>query len=290
MGSRGFLIIATGDDYIEEAKTTAKSIEQHSNHPIALISDREVNSKLFDEVIIDEDPTYSFFDKPRNIGKTPFDETVFIDTDAHLVSQVPELFEILDQVDIATTIDPNEWGGRMRKDSHFDDISEAVPIFQTGVICYKKEACGKLFRLWKRIHKENQDSLTTDQSSFRLAIYQLEINHLALSDLYNCLGTWPMQVTGEVKIIHKGADDEFEARDLATRMNTTNEPRLFYYPTRGNIYCPTNANLNSLALVLSKKLIYVSSTLKLLELFYSSCQRRGLIETIRRSIRQLISK
>ncbi len=287
MKNEGFLLIATGESYIKEAKSTAKSIRNHSNKPIALVSDQHLDSELFDKVIIDENPTYSFFDKPRNIKKTPYKKTVFIDTDAYLTTSVPELFAILQEVDVATTIDPNEWGGRMYRDSHFDDIPEAVPIFQTGVLCYKKEECVKLFNLWESIHRNNRQTLKTDQSSFRLAVYRTDINHLVLSDLYNCLGTWPMQVTGEVKIIHKGAENETEASDLASRINTTKNPRLFYHPTKGNIYCPTNPNLNWITRLLSKWVSNGYRAPKLLKLFYSSYQRRGLVETLRRSLQYL---
>ena len=289
MGTRGFFLIATGEDYVEEAKTTAKSITQHSDYPIAIVTDQYIDSELFDEVIIDGDPTYSFFDKPRNMGKTPYDKTVFIDTDAFLTTSVPELFDILERVDIATTIDPNEWGGRMRKDPHFDDIPEAVPIFQTGVVCYKRDECGDIFDLWQEIHERNRESLTTDQSSFRLAIYHTDINHLVLSDLYNCLGTWPMQVTGEVKIIHKGAENETEANNLASRMNATENPRLFYTPPRGSIYSPVKPRLNSYITMLSKALTNFYKGTQISRQFFSSCKRRGFIETLRRSIKLLTS-
>ena len=287
MQDEGFLLIATGKDYIEEAVTTAKSIQRHSEKPVALVSDRSVNAECFNEVIVDENPTHSLFDKPRNMGKTPFDKTIFVDTDVYVTSPVPELFKVLEKVDIATTIDPNEYGGRLAKDSHFDDIPESVPIFQTGVICYSSTASvERLFDTWVDIHQEKVETLLTDQSSFRLALYQENVNHLALSDLYNCLGTWPMQVTGEVKIIHKKPVDYMDADRLASRMNTTDSSRLFFTPQYGSIHTPIYPQLNRYVMPVLNALFYAFF---LTSRFYVSYREHGLTETLWRSVRWLQS-
>lgn len=237
--TKGFLYIATGEDYIKEAIISAKNTKRHSNLPIALVSHRPVDSELFDEVIIDENPHYSFADKCRNLNKTPFDKTIFLDTDVYLLESISELFEILEEIDIATTIDPNEWGGRIHRDAHFDEVPEAVPIFQTGVILYSNnERVMDFISTWTKIHIENMDNMLTDQSSFRIAIYKSNINHLALSNLYNCLVKWPMQVTGEVKVIHGGDLSISEIKRLSSRMNATDSVRLFYTPQNGRIYSP----------------------------------------------------
>ena len=283
MEDKGFLFIATGNEYLEEAKESAKSIRQYSDKPIAIVTDKQVENKYFDKVIIDEEPTFSFFDKPRNLVKTPFDKTVFIDTDVHIINPIPELFAVLDEADIATTIDPNEWGGKMQRDPHYKKIPESVPIFQTGVICYRtNKSTESFFKTWTKIHRKNRDTLCTDQSSFRLAIYQSNINHLVMSDLYNCLGTWPMQITGEVKVIHKGADNKKEAEKLASRMNTTQQPRLFYAPLKGNIHSPLHPYINIIIFPLSN----IINSIYRVSSYY---RKNGMIKTINRGLRKMLS-
>lgn len=279
---KGFLYVATGEQYIEQAKFSARVTKRHMDLPIAVVSDREVNSEYIDDVIIDESPERSFFDKPKNLLKSPYDKTIYMDGDAFLLQPVPELFELLDYADLATTIDPNEYELRYMDGVDFGDIPESVPLFQTGVIAYNQnKQCEELIENWVDVHKNND--IKRDQSSFRIAIAETDVDHIALSNLYNCLAEWPMQVTGDVKIIHGHLNQATvqDIEDIHSRMNLTDEPRLFYHPERGNIYCPTNRYLNSLFPALSR-------AVSLLKLFHSSCQRRGLFETLRRGARYFV--
>ncbi|WP_146417099.1 MULTISPECIES: hypothetical protein [Haloarcula] len=286
---KGFLYVATGEQYIEEAKFSAQVTKHHMDLPITVISDREVNSPYIDKVIIDESPDRSFFDKPRNLLKSPYDKTIYMDGDVFLLQPVPELFDLLDNVDLATAIDPNEFELRYMDNVDFGDVPESVPLFQTGVIAYKQnEECKEFIRNWINIHQNS--TIKRDQTSFRIAIDGANINHMTLSNLYNCLIEWPMQVTGEVKIAHGRLAQATvqDIEDINTHMNVTDRPRLFYYPTRGDIYAPAKPRLNSLTLPLSKCLSYSYSIKNLLGLFYSSYQRRGLIETLRRAARYVM--
>jgi hypothetical protein len=282
----GFLLIATGENYVKQAKESAKSIKNNSSRPISIVTDREVNSGIFDQVITDEHPTYSFFDKPRNIAETPYDRTVFIDTDAYIVRPVPELFDLLDNYSIATTIDPNGWGGRMHQDVHFQRAPESVPIFQTGVISYKTDEDFRKFRKrWRDIHEQNRDTLLTDQSSFRLAIYNSKIRHLVLSNHYNCLGNWPMQITGNVKIVHKGSDSYKQAKSLESRINTTDSARLLY-TENSTIYAPTDRISNTM-LRTTHKIIQASSPLSR---GVASVNNNGPLATVRKGIKKCKEK
>lgn len=278
---KGFLYIATGERFIEEAKFSAQVTKHHMDLPVTVISDRDVDSPYIDNVIIDESPDRSFFDKPRNLLKSPYEKTIYMDGDAFLLQPVPELFDLLDDVDLATAIDPNEYELRYLNNIDFGDIPESVPLFQTGVIAYKSKECREFIKNWIKIHQNS--SINRDQTSFRMAICGENINHMTLSNLYNCLVEWPMQVTGDVKIAHGRLDQTTiqDIEDISTRMNMTDRPRLFYYPTRGDVYAPVKPKLNSLIFPLSKGVSYVYSIRKLLKLFYMSYQRRGLIETLR---------
>lgn len=288
---KGFLYVATGEQYIEEAKFSAKVTKRHMDLPIAVVSDRKVNSKYIDKVIIDEDPDDSFFDKPKNLLKSPYDKTIYMDGDAFLLQPVPELFELLDYVDLATTIDPNEYELRYMDSVDFGDIPESVPLFQTGVIAYNQnKQCEELINNWVDLH-QNSD-IERDQSSFRIAITETDVDHMGLSNLYNCLAEWPMQVTGDVKIIHghlaHSQTTVQDIEDINNRMNITDRPRLFFHPKRGDIYCPTNRYLNQLVISLSRGISYSYLIPRLFKLFYASYQRRGFVETVRRSIRYML--
>lgn len=289
--NKGFLYVATGEQYIEEAKFSARVTKHHMDLPITMISDRDVDSPYIDKVIIDESPDRSFFDKPRNLLKSPYEKTIYMDGDVFLLQPVPELFDLLDSVDLATAIDPNEYELRYMDDVDFGDVPESVPLFQTGVIAYSQnKQCEEFINNWINIHKNNR--IERDQTSFRIAIHTTDVDHMTLSRLYNCLAKWPMQVTGDVKIIH-GHIDQVTVQDIAaleSRMNVTDKPRIFYHPERGKIYSPMEPYLNSVTRLLSQGVSYGYRVPRLLKLFYSSCQRRGLVETLRRSVQYLKSK
>lgn len=235
---RGIVYIATGEEFIDEAIKSAINTRENTELPIALISNREVNNDVFSEVIIDEDPKDSFEDKPRNLMKTPFDKTLYLDTDVYILEEVPELFEILDHYNLATSIDPNEWELRCDPEEAFEEIPESFPLFQTGVMAYNaNEKVSSFIKKWQSLHSDND--VKRDQSSFRAALYKYDIDHTSLSNLYNCLIGWPMQVTGEVKIVHDSdhIDHIDDLKPIVDRMNRTDEPRVFFTP-RGSLHAP----------------------------------------------------
>ena len=98
MGTRkGFITLATGSErYYILAYNLLLSYRYHSKSPMpfAILSDRHnVWTEAFDEVIIIEDPAYSYFDKLRILDLSPFDETLFIDADSLAYKDLNGLWE-----------------------------------------------------------------------------------------------------------------------------------------------------------------------------------------------------
>lgn len=227
---KGVLYIATGDDFVNEATRSARNTRRKVDLPITLITDSEREIDVFDQVIVDDRPTYSFADKVRNIGKSPYEKTLFIDTDVYLLKDISGVFDVLEKKDISTTIDPNEWELRFERDHAFDSIPEEYPLFQTGVIGFRdSENTRELFNRWTEFH--DPEIMRSDQSSFRAAMFNTDIQHAPLSDLYNCLIGWPMQVTGEVKVIHDTLEHIQSQADIdrvESALNDSHNPRHLY--------------------------------------------------------------
>lgn len=83
--SRGFITIATGDKkYHEMAKTLVRSYKLTSASParFGVITD-DANDKFeeFDDVVLIKDATRSYMDKIDIMRYSPYDETIFIDSD-----------------------------------------------------------------------------------------------------------------------------------------------------------------------------------------------------------------
>lgn len=83
--NRGFITIATGDKkYHEMAKTLVRSYKLTSASPVrfGVITD-DANDKFeeFDDVVLIKDATRSYMDKIDIMRYSPYDETIFIDSD-----------------------------------------------------------------------------------------------------------------------------------------------------------------------------------------------------------------
>lgn len=83
--SRGFITIATGDSkYHTMAKTLVRSYKLTSKEPMkfGVITD-DPNDKFeeFDDVVYIQDATRSYMDKINIMRHSPYDETIFVDSD-----------------------------------------------------------------------------------------------------------------------------------------------------------------------------------------------------------------
>ncbi|MDE5083200.1 MAG: hypothetical protein O4859_18895 [Trichodesmium sp. St18_bin1] len=72
--SRGVIYIATGEKYINEALISASSLKDRiPDLPITLFSSEEVNSQVFNKVILINNPQYGWIDKVTYIPQTPYE-------------------------------------------------------------------------------------------------------------------------------------------------------------------------------------------------------------------------
>ena len=83
--SRGFITIATGNKkYHDMAKTLVKSYKLTSANPLrfgVITDDLTDRFEEFDDVIFVKDATRSYMDKIDIMRYSPYDETIFIDSD-----------------------------------------------------------------------------------------------------------------------------------------------------------------------------------------------------------------
>ena len=101
--TRGFITIATGKEmYYKLALNLLKSYRLYSRNPLpfAIMCDRENDyTKQFDQVVILEQPLYSFWDKFELLVKAPFDETIFIDADCLAYADLNEYWDYFAEAD-----------------------------------------------------------------------------------------------------------------------------------------------------------------------------------------------
>ena len=98
MATKGFVTVATGNWYCYLAQNLVISYRLfgNCNIPFYAITDRDGEKKLkryFDGVIVVEHPHYSFLDKIDVYKNTPFDETIFMDSDMNIIKDISFIFD-----------------------------------------------------------------------------------------------------------------------------------------------------------------------------------------------------
>ncbi len=101
--TKGFVTIATGNErYYRMAINLLRSYRQNCKEPMpfAVIADRENEyTDEFDDVVILEQPTYSWMDKMRLLDCCPYDENMFIDADCLIYQDINFLWDVYRDAD-----------------------------------------------------------------------------------------------------------------------------------------------------------------------------------------------
>jgi hypothetical protein len=202
---KGVLYAATGRKFVAEAEVSAASVKATMpGVPIALVSDCGSSSRDFDVQFEIKDAAYSFIDKILAMKATPFERTLYLDTDTFMLRQVHSLFDLLDRFDLAAAFEP----ARFLYD--IIGVPNSFPELNTGVILYN--SCPLIFEAideWYRLYKEEIEAMRRsnknawhDQLAFTRMIFGSKLAFFVLPPEYNARILLPQQVSGEVKIVH----------------------------------------------------------------------------------------
>ena len=254
--NKGVLYINNGEGFVEEARISAKSVKEHNEElKVAIISDQEQVPEVFDKHIHIEDPNPEVISKVRHLEKTPFKKTLFLDSDIYVDAEIDELFDILENFDIAVS-------HASRRTELRDSVSEAFPLFNTGVISYKKnQATMDFLQDWKENYMneavgsseeiETEEGLkkmpVPDQPSFRETIYSSNVRIAPITMRYNCRHGFLGYVDGKVKMFHgrltdvdsSGRRKDYNIEKVVNKINSTEKKRVFF-KKRGKLAVETD--------------------------------------------------
>ncbi|RYZ28828.1 MAG: hypothetical protein EOO10_08225 [Chitinophagaceae bacterium] len=195
--SCGVLYVATGEKYIKEVIEAARSCKESNRYPIAVITDsanHPLPKDLFDIVIVKE-AQYSYRDKLL-LQYTPFEKTIFLDTDTLVIEDLSDLFRLLDFREFAIHQADEGYEFSM------PDVSNAMPEFNTGVIAYRMtENVKKLFSDWNASFDVIKD-ISTDQYHLRKTLYESDVRYATVSSAYNFIVYYNNYVIQKVKVLH----------------------------------------------------------------------------------------
>ena len=242
----GVFYIATGDQFLAEAELSAKSVHDAMPEvPIAIATDTSPDFD-FDHVIQVEDPDYSFTDQIANLHRSPFDRTLHLDTDIYMDANAEELFDVLDQFDIAVAHNHNR--------SVYDPpgVPDSFPEYNTGVVAYTNDDDLREFtRAWQSTYDDLFDGGNPqNQPSFRKALYESDLRIATLPPEYNLMLRYPGHAIGEVKLFHgrlldidtPGAGKYTDVEQAAEKINARTDHRVFTQLGGISVYSNNESN------------------------------------------------
>lgn len=236
MGSsgRGIIYIVTGRKFMEEACRSADSVKRcMPDIPISIFTDVSVRSPLFDQVLAIEDPTHGPEDKIQYLTHSPYEETLYLDSDTYMTEDSREVFALLERFDLAAAQAP------YRVQYRVCEVPDCFPELNTGVIVFRKTETLRLcLDQWLQIYRADREKTVDwlfpggaawyrralpNQPSFRRAVYESGLRITVLPPEYNCRIPFPGFVHTKVKIIH-GRSESLST--LADELNRTLRPRV----------------------------------------------------------------
>lgn len=209
---RGVVYIATGEACRHEAIRSARSFRRHNPLvPIAIFTETKFVDPIFNYTLTIEEPDFSTVDKMRNLWKTPFQETVFLDADTFVTGDISQLFEILERVDFAGTHETargfwyKEFQGRIP--DAFCELNGGMLVFKAtpAVLEMLKDWYAAYLETtqWLSRYGSSKWMLTNDQPSLRHLLYhRRDVKLWVLPTEYNALRFWGTYLWGKALIVH----------------------------------------------------------------------------------------
>jgi len=226
--SKGVIYIARGKKCNDEAIRSAASLKDKSPGMSATIfSTEEIKSPLFDKIIPIEKEDLSdkgpYLEKVKHMYSSPYEHTLFLDSDTFVCGDISELFVLLEKFDVAAA------HAELRQSYEVKWSPQCFPDLNTGVILFKKSpavlaAFSEWFALYKEYVKKIEGIHICDQAAFREVLYKNNLKIAILTPEYNCRFIYPVYVDNEVKILHGRHPD---LARVAREINKKTDMRIF---------------------------------------------------------------
>ncbi len=230
----GYLYIATGENFINEALRSASSLKKvDKNAHITLITNKEIENDLFEQIIIKSFHKNNWKEgllyKVKNIYASPYQKTFFIDTDTYFCDNCRELFKLLDYYDLLLSQAP--CSDAMVKIN--EKFLKGYFSYNTGVILFKKNQQNSLFfENWLKIFEKKLGLYHQDQPAFMEALLTSKSRVYTLQVIYNARTIFFLSLPYlKVKIIH-GRHENYEKIIKKINLNAKNRA---WNPIKQNI-------------------------------------------------------
>ncbi|MDA1087071.1 MAG: hypothetical protein O2901_08660 [Verrucomicrobia bacterium] len=224
----GVLYLAQGEGYLQQAIVSVRSLRQQMpGIAVTLHTNDVARARRECPPDVDIRQSKEFWTREEKIDvflDSPFEKTVFLDTDTYVCADLSDLFVLLDRFEMAVAHAP----GRDRYGE--TTCPPCFPEMNSGVVAYRKTpgVCAVLER-WRELYGEwmqRDHKPPGDQPPLRQAVYESGIQFCVLPPEYNFRAIVPA-FAGEgmqVKIVHSHHSD---LEQLAQWLNASREARVF---------------------------------------------------------------
>lgn len=233
--SRGIVYLAVGERFVAEAAVSSRSMRRHLNLPCTIFTnfpDNATRTDCFDQVVaINPSGRRAHRDKLIAMRDSPYDETLFLDTDTFIGSPLDDCWKLLEQFDIAFSGDR----GSVDRFPAETGVPDSFKEPNLGVVFYRRSyEMNCLFNESLKIYDKfsNIDvNFFNDQTPFRIALYYSNLRYSILTDEDNCRFTNYGKLNGKCRVLHgRLKHSKFDEKTLSCvldRLNATTVPRAF---------------------------------------------------------------
>ena len=189
--SEGILYIAFGEAFRSEALLSISSVkEKMPGVKICLMTDEIPRGFHADGVQIKLINPSHLRAKVDFIAESPFQKTIYLDSDTLVERDISELFELLDRFDVVAA---HDWARKRkslsRKINEYGDIPYAFSEVNGGVFGWKSNAVSKRWiESWKELYYTYQLPGTRDQATLRISLWSSGVSLYILPPEFNLRG------------------------------------------------------------------------------------------------------
>lgn len=239
--AQGVLYIAFGKKYHHETRRSITSLRKVSpDVPIAVITDQEWQENPVPDLFIIRDNEESFMSKPVYMSESPFDKTLFLDTDTVIAKDITPIFGLLDWYDVGVRFD----GPQLNEPNGLHFHTQC----NSGVILLgKSQIVVEMFEIWLDEYNVAKSTMTGssdiadsrglgDQRYLSIAIAKSKVRPVHLASYLN-FALFETIITYSPPVIYHGRLDEMEMLDaeISGKWDTANDwqARLWLSNIRG---------------------------------------------------------
>lgn len=230
----GIVYSCSGESYVAEAVRSARSSLRHNHLPHLLFVSDEVADVEGLRTARFEPSANPYVDKIANIRRSPFERTIYLDSDTFVVDEITHVLALLEHYDIAVAFAPAYRG------LEDPEVPKAFYEFNTGVLAWQaSDRMSAFMRDWEATYVawlgdepfvgagKASRGRRADQPAFRRCAWQHGLRVFVLAPEYNFRLGYPATVVEQVRVIH---GDHADHDGLALRVNDKQLPRTWPPP------------------------------------------------------------